>query len=82
MWQYHDSKLKELKKTYNKVSKQTQNRLQEIFDGFSITFDKLYNIADAKNKKKTGGSRRPGIVYINNAQKSAQPIVLVCAFFC
>ena len=41
MWQYHDSKLKELKKTYNKVSKQTQNRLQEIFDSFNITFDTL-----------------------------------------
>lgn len=52
MWQYHDSKLKELKKTYNKVSKQTQNRLQEIFDGFNITFDTLYNIADTKSKRK------------------------------
>lgn len=52
MWQYHDSKLKELKKTYNKVSKQTQNRLQEIFDSFNITFDKLYNIADTKAKRK------------------------------
>ena len=52
MWQYHDSKLKELKKTYNKVSKQTQNRLQEIFDSFNITFDNLYNIADTKSKRK------------------------------
>lgn len=52
MWQYHDSKLKELKKTYNKVNKQTQNRLQEIFDSFNITFDTLYNIADTKSKRK------------------------------
>lgn len=52
MWQYHDSKLKELKKTYNKVSKQTQNRLQEIFDSFNITIDILYSIADTKSKRK------------------------------
>ena len=52
LWSYHDKKLKELKNTYNKVSKQTQNRLQEIFDGFNITFDNLYNITDTKSKRK------------------------------
>lgn len=52
LWSYHDEKMKSLKQTYNKVSKQTQNRLQEIFDSFNITFDTLYNIADTKSKRK------------------------------
>ena len=52
MWQYHDKKMKELKKLYTKVSKQTQNRLQEIFDSFNINYDNLYNIADTKTKKR------------------------------
>ena len=51
-WQYHDNKLKELKKVYNKVSKQTQNRLQEIFDTFHFSFKNLYNIADIKTKNR------------------------------
>lgn len=42
----------ELKKIYNRVSKQTQNKLQEIFDSFSIDFEHLYNIADNKIKKR------------------------------
>ncbi len=44
--------MQELKKIYNKVSKQTQNRLQEIFDGFQISFNELYNIADSKTRYK------------------------------
>lgn len=52
MWQYHDGKMKELKQLYDKTSKQTQNRLQEIFDMFKITNDNLYNIADNKTKKR------------------------------
>lgn len=51
-WQYHDSKMLELKKIYNKVSKQTQNKLQEIFDTFKFSFDTLYNIADNKTKAR------------------------------
>lgn len=51
-WQYHDNKMIELKKIYNKVSKQTQNRLQEIFDGIDFDFNNLYNIADSKTKKR------------------------------
>lgn len=51
-WQYHDNKLKELKKIYNRVSKQTQNRLQEIFDTFHFSFKNLYNIADIKTKNR------------------------------
>jgi hypothetical protein len=50
-WDYHDKKLKELKKIYNRISKQTQNRLQEIFNSFQIDFNELYNIADKKRKK-------------------------------
>ena len=51
-WQYHDKKMKELKKLYLKTSKQTQNRLQEIIDTFKFDFDTLYNIADTKTRKR------------------------------
>lgn len=51
-WQYHDNKMIELKKIYNKVSKQTQNRLQEIFDSIDFDFNNLYNIAESKTKKR------------------------------
>lgn len=52
MWNYHNAKMLELKKLYNKVSKQTQNRLQEIIDTFKFNFDTLYNIADTKTKNR------------------------------
>lgn len=51
-WQYHDNKMKELKQLYAKTSKQTQNKLQEIFDTFNFTFDNIYNIADNKTKNR------------------------------
>ena len=51
-WQYHDKKMKKLKQLYLKVSKQTQNKLQEIIDTFKFDFDTLYNIADTKTKKR------------------------------
>ncbi len=51
-WQYHNNKMKELKQIYNRVSKQTQNKLQEIFDIFSFDFDNLYQIANSKTKNK------------------------------
>ena len=51
-WQYHDKKMKELKQLYLKVSKQTQNKLQEIIDTFKFDFDTLYNIADTNTKKR------------------------------
>lgn len=44
--------MKELKQVYNKVSKQTQNKLQELFDTFNFSFDNLYNIADMKTKNR------------------------------
>ena len=54
-WQYHDAKMHELKKVYNRISKQTQNELQNIFDSYKIDFEYLYNIADNKtlNRIKT-----------------------------
>lgn len=51
MWKFHDDKMKELNQLYRRISKQTQNRLQGIFDSFNIDFDNLYNIADIKTKK-------------------------------
>lgn len=51
-WQYHNQKIKELKKIYNRVSKQKQNKLQEIFISFQFDFDSLYNIADKKVKNR------------------------------
>lgn len=42
--------MKELKQIYNRISKQTQNRLDEYFNLFSL--DNMYNIADLKFKKK------------------------------
>ncbi len=52
VWDYHDNKMQELKKIYDRISKQTQNRIQEIFDSFNIDFAHLYNIADNKTKNK------------------------------
>lgn len=52
MWKQHDNYMKQLKQLYNKTSKQTQNRLQEIFDTFNFTTEKVYNIADNKTKKR------------------------------
>lgn len=44
--------MKELKTIYNKISKQTQNRLQEIFDSINFDFNDLYNIANTKTKQR------------------------------
>lgn len=52
IWNYHDTKMQELKQLYNKTSKQTQNRLQELFDTFNFTTENIYNIADNKTKKR------------------------------
>ncbi|MCI8760429.1 MAG: hypothetical protein HFJ34_04840 [Clostridia bacterium] len=51
-WQYHNQKLKQLKQIYNRISKQTQNKLQEILDTFHFHFDNLYDIVDTKTKNK------------------------------
>lgn len=52
IWNYHDAKMRELKQLYNKTSKQTQNRLQELQDTFNFTSENIYNIADNKTKKR------------------------------
>lgn len=52
IWNYHDTKMQELKQLYNKTSKQTQNRLQELFDTFNFTSENIYDIADNKIKKR------------------------------
>lgn len=41
-----------LKQIYQKTSKQTQNRLQEIFDSIDFSFEDMYKIADSKTKKR------------------------------
>ena len=52
MWTVHDNYMKQLKQLYNKTSKQTQLRLQELFDTFNFTTENIYNIADNKIKKR------------------------------
>ena len=52
IWQHHDEKMQELKLLYNRTSKQTQNRLQELLDTFDFTTENIYNIADNKTKKR------------------------------
>ena len=52
MWGQHDNYMKQLKQLYNKTSRQTQLRLQEIFDTFNFTLENIYNIADNKTKKR------------------------------
>lgn len=52
MWKQHDKYIKQLKQLYNKTSKQTQLRLQELFDTFNFTSKNIYDIADNKNKKR------------------------------
>lgn len=45
-------KMQELKQLYNRVTRQTQNRLQEIFDIFILDFNSLYNIANIETKNR------------------------------
>ena len=52
IWSFHDEKVKELKQLYDRMSKQTQNDLQKVFDTFNFSFDNLYDIANTKTKKK------------------------------
>lgn len=52
MWEQHDKHVKQLKQLYNKTSRQTQNRLQELFDTFNFTTENIYNIIDNKTKKR------------------------------
>ena len=40
-----------LKKIYQKTNKQTQNKLQDIFNNIDFDFNDLYSIADKKKKQ-------------------------------
>lgn len=42
----------ELKQLYQKTSKKTQNRIQELLDTFNFTNENIFNIADNKTKKR------------------------------
>lgn len=44
--------MKKLKQIYQNTSRQTQNRLQEIFDSIDFDFKEFYQIANSKTKKK------------------------------
>ena len=37
---------------YQRTSRQTQNKLQELFDTFNFTIENIYNITDNKTKKR------------------------------
>ena len=52
IWKYHDQQIQKLKIIYQRTSRQTQNKLQEIFDTFNFTQENIYNIADNKTKKR------------------------------
>ncbi|MEF2641492.1 MAG: hypothetical protein U0O04_03775 [Clostridia bacterium] len=41
-----------MKIIYQRISRQTQNKLQEIFDTFNFTSENIYNIADNKTKRR------------------------------
>lgn len=44
--------MQKMKIIYQRTSKQTQNKLQELFDTFNFTSENIYNIVDNKNKKR------------------------------
>lgn len=44
--------MQKLKIIYQRISRQTQNKLQELFDTFNFASENIYNIADNKTKKR------------------------------
>lgn len=52
IWNYHDTQMQKLKQIYNRIDKQKQNKLQEIFVTYNFTSENLYNIADNKTKNR------------------------------
>ena len=42
----------ELKKLYQRTSKKTRNRIQELIDTFNFTNENIFNISDLKTKKR------------------------------
>ena len=62
--------MQKLKIIYQRTSRQTQNKLQEIFDTFNFTQENIYNIADNKTKKRINtyieGWKEQGLLKNNN----------------
>ena len=62
--------MQKLKTIYQRTTKQTQNRLQELFDTFNFTTENIYNIADNKTKKRINtyieGWKEQGLLKNNN----------------
>lgn len=50
MWEYHNKQMLNLRKTYKRISKQTQIRLQEIFKVLNLDYENLFEIANEKIK--------------------------------
>lgn len=51
-WYYARNELKRLKAEYNKLNKNTQDKLQEIFTSYNITYDKLYKTISPNDKNR------------------------------
>lgn len=62
--------MEKLKRIYQRISKQTQNKLQELFDTFNFTSDNIYDIADNKTKRRINtyieGWKEQGLLKNNN----------------
>lgn len=51
-WYYARNELKKLKVEYDKLNKNTQDKLQEIFTSYNITYDKLYKTISPNDKNR------------------------------
>lgn len=50
VWEYHNSQMEKLKQIYQRINKQTQNKLQMILKTYNFNQTNLYQIADSKTK--------------------------------
>lgn len=51
-WGYTRKELKQFRKDYDKLNKETQDKLQEIFTSYNITYDKLYKTISYNDKQR------------------------------
>lgn len=51
-WDYTRKELKQFRKEYDKLNKETQDKLQEIFTSYNITYDKLYKTISYNDKQR------------------------------
>lgn len=51
-WGYTRKELKQFRKDYDKLNKETQDKLQEIFTSYNITYDKLYKTISNNDKQR------------------------------